>query len=182
MLSLKFSRFVADLRLITSSNAHDGVHGTCTRYYTPPRWSAGTTQEEHTSMTTQSVKQIEADVEAVIGSQQRRTQCLTPCDDALCIIEDTDTALLREFGDALVLREVERMIEADCKRLVAAGKARRHRDGRYFRRYDTASISFICFSRLTIRLRRGHCAKSFAKSSGRLLAGASKSIPPPRSG
>jgi hypothetical protein len=81
-------------------------------------------------MSKRTLEQIEADVKAVIASQQPRMQCLSPDDDPRCIIEYTDPALLREFGEALVLREVERLIEADCKRLVAAGKAHRHKNGR----------------------------------------------------
>jgi hypothetical protein len=90
-------------------------------------------------MMERTLEQIQADVEAAIASQQRRMQCLRPDDDARCIVEYTDPALLREFGEALVLREVERMIEADCKRLVAAGKARLG-DGRYCR-YDAPSTA-----------------------------------------
>jgi hypothetical protein len=89
-------------------------------------------------MSKRTLEQIETDGEVAITLQHRRMQCLSPDGDARCIVEDTDPALLREFGEALVLREVEGLIEADCKRLVAAGKARKHKNGRYYCRYDAA--------------------------------------------
>jgi hypothetical protein len=104
----------------------------------PRRMGRGGKPRGERSMSKRTLEQIEADVEVAIASQQPRMQCLTPDDDARCIVEDMDPALLREFGEVLVLRAVERMIEADCERLVAAGQAHRHKNGRYYRRYDAA--------------------------------------------